>query len=306
MTGRSQKITRALRPLLASLLTFAALTFANPASARQRDTPETADAAAPEQQDTATSREIIVEAIRSEQHNINKILVPVPSIVGFKRLSEHAQFFARCMKKPDLGLLHAIIDGVPNSPSSKTALDRIIRSHQGCYPGYPSPAPDAPYLGDCNPRRVEDSVDNRMPTLLSCAAVYDRGALMEAAIARYAPDFSLTAEEVNDPAVQARLDTREIPRNRYRLPADRHYFEAAICMVRLQPDLATDLVQNYGDAGFQAQIGQLILVRAKQCVGSPKHIKVEPGQFAIYVTDAAYRWEIAARGVDSLLPAGTR
>lgn len=294
-----------LRCALMSLSALALLLPTAPASSQQRDASKSANAATSAQDDRSTSRDIIVQAIRRQQRDINRILVPVPSIVGFKRLREHAEFFSHCVHDPDLALLHAMIDGSPNSPASKMALDQIIRSHKTCYPGYPAFAPNPPYFGECNPRRVEDTFDTMFPALLSCAAVYDRGALMEAAIHRYAPHFSLTDENVNDPAVQARLDAKEVPRNRYRLPADRVYFEAAICMVRLQPELATDLVRNYGDAHFQAHIGQLILVRAKRCVGNPKHIKVEPGQFAIYIADAAYRWEVAARGVDSLLPAST-
>jgi hypothetical protein len=249
------------------------------------------------------SRDIIVEAIRHERRNIDKMLVPVPSIIGFKRLSEHSQFFARCVKNPRLDRLRAVIDGAPNTPSFERALDTIIRMNPGCYPGYPSFSSPPPAFGACNPRRVEDSLDARMPTLTTCAAPYDRGALLQAAIARYVPDFSLSSAEVSDPAVQARFDAREIPRNRYRLDADHFYFEVAVCMVRLEPGLATELVRSYGDAQFQSQIGQLILVRAKACVGNADHVRVEPRQFALYITDAAYRWEVAARGVESLLPA---
>ena len=186
---------------------------------------------------------------------------------------------------------------------SKLALDHIIRSHAACYPQYSRPPPLPPALGDCHPRRVEDTFDDAFPPLLTCAALYDRGALLGAAIERYAPDFSLDRSDVTDAAVQARLDAREIPRNRLRLDSDGFYFRVAICMVRLQPGLATALVRNYGDPQFQAEIGQLILVRAKACLGNPKRIKVEPRQFAIYITDAAYRWEVAARGAESLLPA---
>jgi hypothetical protein len=280
---------------------FAVALIAAPAAAAPHGqagtTPQrTAEQQAAEQQ--APSRDIVVQALRREHRNIDEMIAPLPSVVAFKKVSEYSQFFAHCVKHPRLDRLHAIIDGEPNTPSYKLALDKIVRAHAGCYPQLPWPMPNPPFFGDCNPRIIDHDWGRT-----TCMAIYDRGALLQAAIDRYAPGFSLTAAEVNDPAVQARLDAREVPRNRHRLDTDRFYFEVAICMVRLEPGLATELVRSYGDAHFQSQIGQLILLRAKKCVGNADHVKVEPRQFAIYITDAAYRWEVAARGVDSLLPA---
>ena len=289
----SDRRARILVMIVAALLAVPA-TAGRPRAAAQAQ-PASQERSAPQE---APSRDIIVQALRREHRNIDEMIAPLPSVVAFKKVSEYSQFFAHCVKHPRLDRLHAIIDGEPNTPSYKLALDKIVRAHAGCYPQLPWPIPNPPFFGDCNPRIVDHDWGRT-----TCMAGYNRGALLQAAIDRYASDFSLTRAEVNDPAVQARLDAREIPRNRHRLDADHFYFEVAICMVRLEPGLATELVRSYGDSQFQSQIGQLILLRARKCVGNADHIKVEPRQFAIYITDAAYRWEVAARGVDSLIPA---
>lgn len=254
------------------------------------------------QSKSVPSSDIVVEGLREEKQNIAKTLVAMPSPVGFQRVADNATMFARCVKNPKLDELRTVVDGAPNSAASKSALDWLIRTNPGCYRTYINPPPSSPYYGDCNPQVVEDSADMLVPTLRSCAALYDRGALLGAAIMRYVPDFKLTKKDIYNRAVVARLNAREFPRNRFRLPEDAAYFKAAICMVGRQPELATRLVQAFSHPKTQAQIGQLILVRAKVCVGDPARVHVEPGQFAAYITDAAYRWEVAVRGVDSLLP----
>lgn len=246
--------------------------------------------------------DIVVEGLREEKQNIAATLVPMPSPLGFRRVAENSTMFARCLKNPDLDELRVLIDGVPNSAANRSALDWIIRTNKGCYRTYPDPPPNPPAFGDCNPQSVEGMYDGLTPTLRTCASTYDRGALLGAAIVRYVPDFRLTKKDVLNRAVVKRLNAREFARNHYRLPEDYAYFVTAMCMVGRQPELATRLVQAFGKDDLQARIGQLILVRAKGCVGDPRRVRVEPGQFTAYITDAAYRWEVAVRGVDSLLP----
>ena len=45
-----------------------------------------------------------------------------------------------------------------------------------------------------------------------------------------------------------------------------------------------------------------LFIGAHQCVGYAKRMDVPPDLFRAYISDAVYRWVVAARGVDSLIP----
>jgi hypothetical protein len=130
---------------------------------------------------------------------------------------------------------------------------------------------------------------------------YDRGAMFVRAIRMFAPDLSLTRTQTADPAVQQRFDVREIPLARYRLPVDRTYFETAVCLVRLQPELSVRLVRTQRTE-LIPRLEAAIVDRAPVCVGGARKVYFDPSQFRFYIADALYRWMVAARGVDTLVP----
>lgn len=101
--------------------------------------------------------------------------------------------------------------------------------------------------------------------------------------------------------MQARFDGREIPLARFRLPVDRRFFEAAVCFVRLQPELASRLVQT-DKAEAIARIEARMVNGAPICVGNARQVYFDPSQFRFYIADAVYRWAVAVRGVSSLVP----
>lgn len=260
-----------------------------------------------------TKHDVVVEGVREAGAKaVARARSAVPSALGYRKVAERSEFFARCVKKPELQSLRQIVDGEINSPTEQAALDRLVRGNLGCYLGYPLPTPPPPFFGDCNQTLAEEvsfSTSNGRPSspgagyLTTCRAFYDRGALLLTAINRFVPDAELTTQQTSDAAVSARFDAMEVHRNRLRLPEDFRYFTVAVCLVRVQPVLAGRLVHAEGNLRRQDVIGRLMLLRGRTCVGNARKVHVEPNQFRIYIADAFYRWVAAARGVSSLLPA---
>lgn len=215
--------------------------------------------------------------------------------LGIRALSEQSEQFARCATHLKPRLLRNVIDGAPNSDSADVALDRLMRSDLACIPNVPIQQP--PSYGGCRPKPVSIFHEE-------CQSFFDRAAILDHAIAKYAPDLRLTPAETNDPAVQARFNKREVPRNRFRLKPDFGYFEIAVCMVRLQPRLATELVHRPPGSTAEGPIEKALIVRARLCVGDAKDVVVDPTQFRAYIVDAAYRWAVAVGSGDSLIPLG--
>lgn len=262
---------------------------------------------------TIAKYDVVVEGFREAGAKaVSRARSAVPSALGYRKVAERSEFFARCLKKPDLPSLRQIIDGEINSPTEQLALDSLVRGNLGCYLGYPLPTPPPPFFGDCNQTLAEDvsfSTSNGPPSspgvgyLTTCRAFYDRGELLITAINRFVPEAELTTQQTSDAAISARFDAMEVHRNRLRLPEDFRYFTVAVCLVRVQPVLAGRLVHAEGDLRRKDVIGRLMLLRGRTCVGNARKVHVEPNQFRIYIADAFYRWVAAARGVSSLLPA---
>lgn len=105
--------------------------------------------------------------------------------------------------------------------------------------------------------------------------------------------------------MQARFDTREISRNRFRAPADYEYFSIAVCMVRVEPELSLKLVESDGPAR-RDDLQAALIDNARVCVGDAREIVADPTEFRLYIADAVYRWAVAANGVDSLIPSSDR
>lgn len=232
------------------------------------------------------------------QGNKDRDAPPPPGITtivngnSFTAVNQKSSQFAKCATNVNFETLGPLIDGDMNSPTQTFALDRIIRNNASCYSDMPY-ATHPPQLGECNAVGVFD--------VTICRNMYDRGALMEAAIARFAPDATLSTAEVNDPAVQQRLNLREAGRNAKRIPVDRFLFQVGICMTRLQPELVTRIFQAHGDDALQNALTMKVLDGARPCIGGAKKVKMEPTQLRYYLIDAFYRWVVAARDVGTLL-----
>lgn len=205
------------------------------------------------------------------------------------------------MKHLDLYLLRKAIDGQVDYSSTRFALGRLIQKNLGCYPDLPeAPRPGAIELGTCDATNVYGMVDF-IGAVKECRAPYNRAALLRRAIDMYAGDLTLTPEQTSDPAVQARFDAREIPRNKLRRGDDKLTFEIAVCMVRMQPEASVQLT-TADDKSDQYNLEDKIIAGANECIGGAQQMTVDPNVFRDYVSDAVYRWVVAARNVDSLLP----
>lgn len=200
------------------------------------------------------------------------------------RLFALAQRYARCAVNdaPTVRVyLRGALDGVINGASQRFNQQRVADVRASCTQ---------------DPASRQAIVSSDYDT-----SYYERGALFIAAMAKFAPDVSLSTAQTSDPAVQARFNAREIPLARFRLPVDRRYFEIAVCLVRLQPDLSVRLTRVEG-ADATAQLEAAIVNGGRICVGNAKKVYFDASQFRFYIADAVYRWAVAARGVDSLIP----
>lgn len=210
-----------------------------------------------------------------------------------------AAMFARCARTPPRRLLTAVLDGPVNNPTTEWALDRIIRTNVGCYQSFSAPflpPPPPPYFGECNPQTIPGVGE-------ACRALFDRGALIEKALADYAPDLKLTRVQTRDRSIQARVRAREDVRGRSRIAADRAYFDVALCLVMFQPERAVRLIHSRPGSVGESSARTMMLALAPTCVGGAKKVTVDPAQFRVYIADALYSWAVALRGVDSLIPA---
>lgn len=201
---------------------------------------------------------------------------------------DSSAFFMRCaFKSIDPARLGRAIDGPPNYASTRFAASMIIMTHAGCY------RPGASPLQKVSINQVEVPVD-----------LIDRGMLFQQTLALYAPDATLTLAQTYDPAITQRLFDSEAIRNRYRLPNDAGGFKIAMCLVQRQPKLAARFVQAKTEMSLQRGLVQTLLVEGRACLGGVKRITVDPAFLRAYIAEAFYRWVVAARGVDSLIPGG--
>ena len=286
------------RKILLSLITLrlTALTLAN--SFAQTSSPQTqsgggSDAAA------SKSGEIIVEGVRYKDRLAPVLVHGSPMLTnGHKRLANWSEMFIDCVKHYNVRVLHDAIDGPPEYSTTRFALGRLIQQHRGCYPNYRIPEHTAIELGTCNPANLDRGI---LP-FMQCRAPYDRGAILRAVMAEYAPDLTLTRAETQNDAVKARFNSREVERNKLRRDRDKLLFEISVCMTRLQPALATQLVAVHVERARQFALEDALFIGAHQCVGYAKRMDIPPDLFRAYISDAVYRWVVAARGVDSLIP----
>jgi len=249
----------------------------------------------PQQPTTAISDDIVVEGMRDIDDPTSAVthstLGSGRTGGGARRSQEAltlASRFATCAIKEgaDNEWLRGALDGTINSASQRFAQGRLVQTRSAC-------AQDTEIARQSGAATIITGYDT---------SYYDRGAMFIRAITLFAPDLRLTKTQTADPAVQARFNAREVPLARFRLPVDRTYFEMAICLVRLQPELSVRLVKT-DDASQIARLEALIVNGGLACVGNAKRVYFHPSQFRMYIADAVYRWAVAAKGVDSLIPA---
>jgi hypothetical protein len=239
-------------------------------------------------QDSEASDEIVVNGLRDL--NSTSMRGVGKGARESRRLLRDAQRFARCAmeRSPEnLRKLRRVIDGRTNSSGQALAQLQLIRAHAAC---------------TMHPPSTVQFATNASRSNFYDTAYYDRGALFIEAIKAFAPGLKLTEAQTGAPIVQARFDAREVSLARFRLPQDKKYFETAICMVRMRPDIAMRLVRNDGPDTIVDALELELVNKAQPCVGNAKKVYADPAQFRFYVADATYRWLVAASGKDSLVP----
>ncbi|MCT8001931.1 hypothetical protein NZL82_08545 [Sphingomonas sanguinis] len=246
----------------------------------------------------AAGQEVVVEGERLPDEKAP----PPPGIkkqgntLAVAQVDDQSKIFQRCVKFTPTDTLRQVVDGRPNSPQHEYSLDRFIRINVACYPGAQQPPPESPGYSYCRAVIGND----RLPI---CRSYYDRGAIIEGAVAHFAPDATLTMAEVADKEVQKRLDAREATRLALALPADKARMQIAECLVMSQPEQVTKMFQARDTPALQVQYVYRIMDRGKVCLGGIKSARVEPLYFRYVLTEAFYRWVVAARNVDTLIPA---
>lgn len=209
--------------------------------------------------------------------------------------------FVRCAKPPAPDRLSTILDGQMQMLPTKRALHDYVVRHRGCYAGYPispPPPPSSPYYGDCDPKVVD-------PLTTICQVVFERGVLFEQALEEFGGGVPLTRRETFDEDIRARFMAREEERNRYRLKLGSNYFYTVACMVQIQPEYGTALLTAEPGSDDETRLRQLLIGYGGPCMGNPKKVVVDPGQFRAYVAEAVYSWKVAVLGKPSLIAAAT-
>lgn len=242
------------------------------------------------------AKDVVVDGVKPVPKNApTKPTEDYANALGRTSVREKSEMFVRCAKELDLDLVGAAIDSPMNTSAEKYALGRVLTSHYACYPGADATfSADPNTLGDCNLTRIS-------ATFYDCRAPYDRGAILETAMRRYAPELSLSEKDTNSPLVKARFNAREGPLNRFRLGPDFQYFQVAVCMVRLQPRLSVALFHTEAGSRAASDIEATMLLKARRCVGDARKVKYDTSELRLYLMDALYRWVVAARGVKTLI-----
>ena len=221
---------------------------------------------------------------------------PLPAAMrAIADVNERSERFARCAKKIDPGLLRRIVDEPVHTSRMDYSVDRAIRTNIGCYSDSYQPQTSEPFYGVCNPVGAPGGVG-------VCRAPYDRAAIIAEAIYRHTADIELVPEHTANRAIQQRLKRAELLRYRLADLIERQATQMALCVVALQPARATKLVRAHGDTPTQLQIAAQMLAYASPCTGATKSFTIEPLHLRASLIDAFYRWAVAAKGVQSLLP----
>jgi len=243
--------------------------------------------------------DIVVTSQLQMPKNPSTVVAPPPANIrsGSANMANYADASRRaaaCATRGQivkLSLLHEVVDGTISTPSQERAQDWLVRQTATCGEGA------AIALGGW-----QIGAGGRASSNDNLGILY-RGAFMAETIKSFAPDIMLTRTQLADPVVQQRFIARESIRASKRLPFDIKYFRVAICMVREQPELATQLVRTDPIARSTLAIQAHLVNRARGCAGNPKRLVIDQYEFRNYIADALYRWILAVRDVDTLVPA---
>lgn len=272
---------------------------------------------APPPQDTPP--DILVTAPLGSEPLPTRTLPGTNSGVQNRIKYDNSRRIAGCAMRLPPARLRAALDGERNSAPQREAQAWLVRMTVSCNsnPGIisdtrvgSSSAVNATIgagLGSLESNLAANGIGGETETTMSISgrSIYDYGALLEAALESYAPTMTLSPRETLDPAVQARFNAREMPRNAKRLKADYQYFAVAVCLVRLQPVLATRLFRSQPGSAEETRVRAHLINGGRACVGNARKVRVDAAQFRVYAIDALYRWVLAARDVPTLLTRDT-
>lgn len=270
--------------LMVLLAAVSAATAPIPVASRSADAP----VALP---DASSVDDIIVTALRIPREKLPiGVYWSYQSRLPSRIARESAEMFLRCALRSSASKsVRLVVDGEPNSANARFAQGWIRETHRGCYP----PTALAGY-----------TISSTSKTIVgSGGSALDRGVIVETVLKTYAPDAALTPSMTADPAVQSRFQQREGFRNRLRLPADRDALIFATCLVRQEPVLATRLFRSEPGSLLERGLTQAIIIEGRECIGRASRVTVDPSFTRVYIMDAFYRWVVAARDVESLIPA---
>lgn len=264
----------------------------------------------------AQTPDVIVEGQRDiPRRPVNpdtKLVTGSPGGLSHRKIYDNSQRVARCIMRQSRDLIRTAIDGTVNSYEQRRAMGDLIERTAFCNSN-PNIVRQARALGaggnamtwvltDVDPVQVVGENNPQTEASLKGVSVYDRGALMEQVLSEWVRDLNLSRRQTYDRAVQQRFDALEVPRNRERTDLDFKYFATVVCMVRMEPALAVAMLRAPAGSVAQNRAQANIIDRARPCVGNARKVKIDGVQFRAYVADAVYRWTVAARGVDTLIP----
>ncbi len=243
---------------------------------------------------------------------------PVDAVVQLnRRVSLQAREFIDCAGAPALRHLRGIVDAQPASSATILALDSHIRRNRPCYHTSSTTLPHpVPFYGRCNPiadltgsiaapppdggssnRIFNASIENQI-----CRAVHDRGAIFEDVLHPYAPDLSLSRADTLVPEALARFTANERENGTLRRQQQRRLYLFAACVVQLQPGAAILLTRTEPGSAAENRLASLMIARSQPCRGRAETVTIDTSQFRANSAEALYRWTLAVRNVDSLLP----
>ncbi len=185
-----------------------------------------------------------------------------------------------------LELVRQVLDGQINSATQRYAQTRLVQAYAVC-----SQDPSVALRKGLASKSV-----------LYDTTYYDRGALFIEAINSFVPELLLTKQLTANATVHARFNAREKPLAEMREPADRRYFEMAVCLVRLNPEIAVELVRTNDSISRIGNLEAALVNRGRVCVSGAKRVYFDATQFRFYIADAVYRWAVAAKGANTLVP----
>lgn len=294
--------------LLAGLLACAVAS----AAAQAQDTPAQA-APAPA---AKPSDDITVTGRLGEESRLS----PLPgSVTKVSRdAASDAYQFVRCLNGVPAKIQRDIVEGHFRDPRTRDALDQLIQTNTACYPRFVRPMlhMSTGYYGGCNPAQAgirggqtnaeagsHDLYAAPQIDMALCRSSYDRGAVIEEAFRTYAPHFMLTRADTLGRETVDRFRAREAVRGKHRTPMDRRYYDTVSCMVQLEPESVIRLLRTAPGGEAETRLRMQILERTGYCTGNAKNVRVDPPQFRGYLADAVYHWTIAAKNVETLIPA---